>query len=106
MKNQKPTLSTLFTASLLLGGASLADVRTADATDLLNFRTLGSGSEVRADLLAGKTPNPFGITKGDDTEGKCGENKCGEGKCGDDKDKTDTEGKCGEGKCGGDKKGE
>jgi len=90
----------------------------------ITFNTLGSGAEVRSEILSnnglfklindlkcGENRASTNIEKAKGKEGKCGEGKCGEkkakgkegkcgeGKCGEKKAKG-KEGKCGEGKCG------
>ena len=102
-------LQKLATCSLMAGGLAIGvagDAHASVATE--GYRSLGTGAEVRAELLGrhvGHQPNEL---KGE--EGKCGENKCGEeSKCGENKcgeghdghgDKSGDEAKCGEGKCG------
>lgn len=81
--------------------ASLAIGTQATAADQFSFNTLGSGSELRADLLAKANPFAYGEI---DTD-KYTELKCGEGKCGS-KDSTATDKKAKEGKCGKKKKGD
>lgn len=82
-----------FVTSTLMTGAIAGS--TAQAHELIGFEDLGSGAEVRADLLASPS-----------TGFKSPEAKCGEGKCGDENAETKAaehkcgEGKCGEGKCG------
>ncbi len=109
------------TGSLAIGSVTSE----ANATELFNVDHLGSGSEVRANLIdlnsdfvaENKMVSNLNVEL-KCGEGKCGEGKCGEGKSGDDKkegdkkdakkgDKKDSkaddkskEGKCGEGKCG------
>ncbi|MDX5404537.1 MAG: hypothetical protein LPK28_03440 [Bacteroidota bacterium] len=95
------------------------------AENILSYQTLGSGSEVRAELLrSARTMDATlelkcGEGKAEKSEGaeKTGEHKCGEGKCGEGKKAESKkegkaaehkcgEGKCGEGKCGEGKKAE
>lgn len=100
----------------------------ANAADLFSVDHLGSGSELRSNLIElnsdfiadNKMVSNLNVEL-KCGEGKCGEGKCGEGKSGDkkegdakakDKSKADPkaeegkkddkskEGKCGEGKCG------
>ncbi|MDA9967540.1 hypothetical protein OAA90_01970 [Salibacteraceae bacterium] len=113
------------TGTLALGAVS----NNASAADLFAVDHLGSGSEVRSNLIElnsdfiadNKMVSNLTVEL-KCGEGKCGEGKCGEGKSGDEKEdakKTDKksdkksdkkedakkddkskEGKCGEGKCG------
>ncbi|MCT4587674.1 MAG: hypothetical protein N4A71_07620 [Carboxylicivirga sp.] len=109
-------LKTVVIGGMIAGASSLS----ANAGDLLNYGDLGSGSELRSDLLeqygspvsTANLPSDYIVG-----EAKCGEGKCGEGKCGEGKEKTKekkgkeaktakkgetktSEAKCGEGKCG------
>lgn len=123
MKNFKNT--SIVTGSLLVG--ALFSTATGTAANLFDFDHLGTGAELRANLLSSDVINTFS-NKVDDLkcgEGKCGEKKtetkteaktkeakCGDGKCGEKKEtkkatkktkKAESktkEGKCGEGKCG------
>lgn len=93
MKNFKNT--SIVTGSLLVG--ALFSTATGTAANLFDFDYLGTGAELRSNLLATDVSNMLS-NKVDDL-------KCGEGKCGDKKTETKTEGKskdakCGEGKCG------
>lgn len=109
----------LITGSMIAGALFATANLNANAVDLFRFSNLGSGEEVRSQLLGGAAKalelkcgekgkaDSTAAKKGKD--GKCGEGKCGEGKCGGAKkagDKKDTarkkgkDGKCGEGKCG------
>lgn len=109
------------TGTLAIGAATSE----ANATELFTVDHLGSGSELRSNLIdlnsdfivENKMVSNLNVEL-KCGEGKCGEGKCGEGKSGDDKkegdkkdakkdDKKDVkaddkskEGKCGEGKCG------
>lgn len=118
MENKKSILAGSVIASAILGLTSI----NANATSLTSYSALGSGAEVRSELLS--TPsaiNAFELTCGEkgktsDTktkDAKCGDKakakdgKCGEGKCGDKKKDGKgkaKDGKCGEGKCGDKKK--
>ena len=84
-------LNKLASCSLLIGGVATGMPGSADASAIDGYTALGSGSQVRSDILGGKLEVPTRELK--DEEGKCGE-----GSCGDDKD--GGEGKCGEGSCG------
>jgi uncharacterized low-complexity protein len=136
MKNKKNTKKAVATTALATGTmvlGALAGATNAQAADLFAFETLGSGAELRSELLAVNNATDF--IKNNDLELKCGEGKteekksakakegkaaegkCGEGKCGEDGKKAAAksakaadgkaaEGKCGEGKCGEGKCGE
>lgn len=84
------------TGTLALGAVS----NNANAADLFTVDHLGSGSEVRSNLI--ELNSDFiadnKMVSNLNVELKCGEGKCGEGKCG--------EGKCGEGKSGDKKEGD
>lgn len=123
MKNtSKNILKGTLIAGALVGAASL----TAAPANMFNYNDLGSGSEVRANLIERALNNSSNLF----LELKCGEGKCGEGKCGEenakkttdkktkkaktkaksktkkaDKESKTKEGKCGEGKCGEGEKG-
>jgi len=120
MENKKSILSGSVIASAILALSS----PTANATALSNFSSLGSGAEVRSELLGNPASaiNAFELkcsakdAKDGDAkdakakDGKAKDGKCGEGKCGDKKkdakakDGKAKDGKCGEGKCGDKKK--
>ena len=85
-ENNKMKIAALASGAAMLG----AFTSTASANELLNFEDLGTGSELRSNLITADALSAF--TNNTDVEFECGEGKCGEGKCG--------EGKCGEGKCG------
>lgn len=117
----KTLLAGAFLASSLIVGGSLS----TNASNALSFNTLGSGAELRSELLGSSSDVQFNL------EAKCGEKektepqkeaktkeaKCGEGKCGEKqkeakakskkakaqetkKEAKSKEAKCGEGKCG------
>lgn len=109
------------TGTLALG----ATTSEASAAELFTVNHLGSGSELRSNLIdinsdfiaENKMVSNLNVEL-KCGEGKCGEGKCGEGKSGKDKkegekkdakkdekkgekaDDKSKEGKCGEGKCG------
>jgi len=96
---------------------------TGNTADLLTYKALGSGSEIRVEIADMNSAIPISTL-----ELKCGEGKCGEGKCGEgdkkekgkvskkeskaknkakskkkakkSKESKAKESKCGEGKCG------
>lgn len=112
MKNNKKSIITgALVAGALFGGMSLS----AATTSLFQFEELGTGAQVRSQLLNQALAGNTGITlemkcgasgttgtttpstdakKKDDksSDAKCGDGKCGDGKCGD-KKKTDTDAK-------------
>ena len=97
MENKKSIFSGSVIASAFIGLASLS----ANASSLTNYSTLGSGSEVRSELLE----QTCGAKDAKTTDAKCGEKdaKTKDAKCGK-KEGKGKEGKCGEGKCGAGKK--
>lgn len=126
MENKKKNILTgAFIAGTIIAGSAFS----VDAGNSFKFESLGSGSEVRHNLLneSSKTNLSASIdfvtasdttkTKKAKTKSKVKEAKCGEGKCGDKKAKDakkkkgkkkdaktkeakTKEAKCGEGKCG------
>ena len=111
IRKSPANLATLAAASLVAGSIVGLSTQTSSANEQILFRSLGSGAEVRTNLLGG------GVATGGErnssyggSETKGGEGKCGEGRCGEGGAKgaaaTPTpvskagEGKCGEGKCG------
>jgi len=87
-KQSKRNLGAIITGTIMSG--ALLGTTTANATEMFNYDDLGSGAELRSDLL-----------NASNTGFKSPEAKCGEGKCGDEKAETKSaDHKCGEGKCG------
>lgn len=119
MKNSK--FNAAKKLSMIAAAGTLA-VGTASATDvdIFEYNSLGSGNEVRTELMNDNSELAEFMTIETTFEGKCGEGKCGEGKCGEGKcgegeeeeeeseeeseeegeEGKEGEGKCGEGKCG------
>lgn len=116
MKNQlKSTSVRSLVSATLVAGSFFAS--TANASSIFNFEFMGTGSEVRNELLL-KSKSLDGAcgekAKEDKTkEAKCGEAKCGEKKeakkenkkndkkaVGKKKESKTKEAKCGQGKCG------
>ena len=94
MKKETKLLAKVATGSAVL--AALAGLAPqAQAHDAVNFSVLGSGAEVRSDII-----QSLGGTFQVANDEKAGEGKCGEAKCGAKKDHKAGEGKCGEAKCG------
>lgn len=120
---------TLIAGSLLASGAP----STLKAESLFSYNPVGTGSEMRSNLLNTSPNRVLDLACGNKSESKsekssaeskskdakCGEKKveskskdgkCGEGKCGESKADTkkaaskSKDGKCGEGKCGGSSK--
>ncbi len=108
MKNSKNKTSIL-AGSLIAGAIGLSSIN-AGASNLFNYNSLGSGAELRSELL-NVNVSPLKVAElecGDKKKGADStKSKTGEAKCGDKKKaaagKT-GEGKCGEGKCGDKKK--
>lgn len=115
MNNKKIILGSILSGAIIGTGSLNAN------PDGLNFKNLGSGGEVRAELLSEtnstEIPRAFEMNCGSKdakkAESKSAEGKCGEGNCGDkdakSKDAKAKEGKtheakCGEDSCGGDTK--
>lgn len=124
MDNNKKNI---FATGLLAGSVLSLGALQANATNLLNYQDLGSGAQVRAELLRSERSlvGSYELSCGEKkteskaAEQKCGEgkaesksaeHKCGEGKCGENKAESKAaehkcgEGKCGEGKCGAESK--
>jgi len=109
-ENKSRLLKTVVIGGMIAGASSLS----ANADNLFNYGDLGSGAEIRSNLLEQYgSPVSTANLPGDYlvSEAKCGESKCGEGKCGEEKkaekgkeakkgESKTTEAKCGEGKCG------
>ena len=85
-KNLKRTgiITGTFLAVAVAGFASTSN-NTTEASNLLDFDVLGSGTEIRVDVST-MNGNMYRTL-----ELKCGEGKCGEGKCGEEtKAKTES----------------
>jgi len=124
-KNKRNFIKGTLVAGALLSITALS--ATPNASSLFEYNALGSGAEVRTEILH-STASPFNnfeakcgekSAKKTEAETKSGEAKCGEGKCGEGDKKAETaktskkvveakaaEAKCGEGKCGEGKCGE
>lgn len=113
-RKEKRNISKNLLKGTLVAGAffGVSSLTAATTSSLYDYDALGSGSEVRSEIL-GTTHQA--TLPGNNFELNCGEGKCGEGKCGDEKKdakKTEAkteegkskEAKCGEGKCGEKKK--
>ena len=90
-------------ASAIMGLSGL----TATAGNLFSYNALGSGAEVRSELLgSSSSASTFELKCGGkkDSSSKMKDHSCGEKAKA--KDSKMKDGKCGEGKCGGDKKKE
>ncbi len=112
-EKQSKLLKTVVIGGMIAGATSIS----ANANNLFAYGDLGTGAELRSNLLdqygtPAETANlPSDYILG---EAKCGEAKCGEGKCGEAKsekakkakksESKSAEAKCGEGKCGEGKK--
>jgi len=112
MKNSNKGLGALITGTLMAG--AILGTSAANANELFSYDDLGSGSELRADLLDAsntgfKSPEAkCGEAKAEaKTESKSADHKCGEAKAEmKSADSKAAEHKCGEGKCGEGKCGE
>ncbi|MDR9486838.1 hypothetical protein [Salibacter sp.] len=113
----------LKSAALAVGTVAVGSFN-ANAANLFETSDLGSGAELRNELLAKNHSSVNTLLNNSEVELKCGEGKCGgeskkadakdskssEHKCGEKSKKASakegksSEHKCGEGKCGGDKK--
>ena len=82
-ENNKLKIAALASGAALLGAFGTSN---ANAAELLKFEDLGTGSDLRSNLITAHALSAF--TSNTEIEFECGEGKCGEGKCG--------EGKCGE----------
>ncbi|MBN2347767.1 MAG: hypothetical protein JXJ22_02950 [Bacteroidales bacterium] len=122
MKNEKRNFKTtaVLTGALVTGAITSLSANVT-TSELLNYQNLGSGAELRTELLKINSSSLDATRAVNAVKTiKFSELKCGEGKCGSDKkekkaeSKSDTtavkskaaESKCGEGKCGEDKKKE
>lgn len=107
----------LIGGSIVAGAILAVSGLTTNAAGMFSYNNLGTGEEVRTNLLSsnGNNAKTLELTCGtkektDSTAKKGKDGKCGEGKCGEKKkmDSTGTkkgkDGKCGEGKCGESKK--
>lgn len=83
-ENTKNKLTMLASGAAIIG--TIAG-NTVQATELFNYEDLGTGSELRSNLLTADALNSF--TSNTEFEFECGEGKCGEGKCGEKSDKKD-----------------
>lgn len=82
----------------ILTGAIVGSVGTVSATNLFETTDLGSGAELRSDLLSKNAAT--GLIDNSLVELKCGEGTCGEKSEKKAKKSKEGEHKCGEGKCG------
>ena len=82
-ENSKVKNAALASSAAIIGAFGVNNV---NAADLFSYEDLGTGSELRSNLIDADAMSAF--TSNTDVELECGEGKCGEGKCG--------EGKCGE----------
>ena len=104
---ENKNLKSLAASALALGALGLI-ANPASAENLVTSTDLGTGAELRSDVLGLNDAAPS-IFNNTDIELKCGEGKCGEEKKaeGEQAEESKTgESKCGEGKCGEEKKAE
>ena len=87
MKKEKNNVSLTVVAS---GAAIIGAIggNVANATELLNYNELGTGSELRSNLITSDALSSF--TSNTEVEFECGEGKCGEGKCGEKSEKKEA----------------
>lgn len=98
----------ILTSTIIAGAIIAVSGLNANANGLFRYNNLGSGEEVRTNLLkkvggANSLELSCGAKSKTDTTKKGKDGKCGEGKCGASKTKAKgkgKDGKCGEGKCG------
>lgn len=103
MKMKKRNAMSAFITGALVSGAAITNVQ---AADMFQCDDLGSGAELRSDLLGSpaveiknmdascgesKTSTEGKKSESKAAEHKCGEGKCGEGKCGDEHKEMKTE---------------
>jgi len=116
MKNKNSKKASILKGAILTGVIAGLSPLSANSSALFSYEVLGSGAEVRTQILAEKsvsgtiyelkcgsekkeTPKKQGEAKKSETtksetkstEAKCGEGKCGEGKCGAEKKEAKTE---------------
>lgn len=87
----------LKTSAIATGAILVGSVSNVQASNLFDSQDLGSGAELRTQLLDLNNAVPSFVSNNDI------ELKCGEGKCGEKSKKAEgktSEHKCGEGKCG------
>ena len=89
MKSDKKILKS---AAIIAGALLTTSLIAAPSVspDILAYNDLGSGSEVRSQLINQNQINGAESTAYKFGELKCGEGKCGEGKCGGDEKKADA----------------
>jgi len=96
----------LIKSTALAAGAALVSTVNTQAADLFQAEDLGTGAELRSELIVKNNPSVVGgqFLNNLDIELKCGEGSCGAEKSQKSGEKTKSgEHKCGEGKCGEDK---
>ncbi|MEX0813594.1 MAG: hypothetical protein WD048_15355 [Chitinophagales bacterium] len=105
MNSKKFIIGSLVSGVMISGGS-------ISASNSLNFKTLGSGGEIRStlsneainhsdELSLELTCGEKDSKKAQKSETKDAEAKCGDGNCGDDAKKAKTESKSAEANCGG-----
>ena len=125
-KKKNSVKNILLTGSIVAGSVLGLSTLNASATETFKYSELGSGGELRTELLQNSVTDFRAIelncgektTDSKSKDAKCGEEKakatkadskskdakCGEGKCGETKAKASEskskDAKCGEGKCG------
>jgi len=113
MKNKKAKKSNVLKGAILTGVIAGLTPLSANSSSLFSYDVLGSGAEVRTQILEEKTVSgtvyelKCGGEKKETKEKEKGKTKKGEAKKGKETKATEAkcgEGKCGEGKCGAEKK--
>ena len=85
MKTRKENNKRLLKSVVLTGMIAGARPLTAGATNLFSYENLGSGSQLRSNLIEQYASPADAVSRSGENftfEAKCGEGKCGEGKCG------------------------
>ena len=88
MKTRKENKSGLLKSVVLSGMIAGAMPFASNADNLFNYEDLGSGSQLRSNLIQKYVSPTNAISNTGENfvfEAKCGEGKCGEGKCGEKK---------------------
>lgn len=86
--NKNIKLTALASSAALLAAFGTSNV---NAAELFDFESLGTGCQLRSNLITADALNAF--TSNTDVEFECGEGKCGEGKCGEGKTKESKDDK-------------
>lgn len=126
MKTNNNIAKHIFVAGTIMAGSFLASASSLRAETLFNYNSVGTGSEMRTNLLDSSPNRNLELKCGNNSESKsekkpASESKSKDAKCGEKKTESKTkdgkcgavkadsskasskskDGKCGEGKCGG-----